>query len=267
MDINKEIKHSITTGLPLSFGKMGLVEATHVLRYLSNQNSIGTDLFINAGVHVTSLESYQAWCEAYIKSARELACMLAWCPGGEDLDIMKSTRLPSPYIFDSFKELEPFTSGEEGWHYGLEGKTVLCVSPFPDTVQVQAHRYDKIWPGASVGEVVTVRSPYPAALTGDTPLAWDSKLKHITDQIDELDFDFATVGCGGLSLMVCSHITKMGKPCVHLGGGNQILYGIRGKRWDEGFSKYDWYGTENWTRPLEHEVPPGKNMVEGGCYW
>ena len=89
----------------------------------------------------------------------------------------------------------------------------------------------------------------------------------VLSQIDDLDFDFATVGCGGFSLMVCDHIKKMGKPCVHLGGGNQILYGIRGKRWDSGFKEHEWYGTEHWIRPLGHETPAGQHMVEGGCYW
>ena len=267
MDINKEIKYSIKTGHPFSFGKMGLVEANHVFRYLSNQDVVGQDLLVNAGVYTPDLNSFRDWCKSYLNSVKELTGILGWCPGQLDIKILESMKLPSPYVFDSFEELEPFTSGENGWHYSLKGKTVLCVSPFPDTVRAQARRYSSIWKGAEIGQIVTAKSPYPSPLTGQSPTPWDKKLKLITDQIDKLDFDFATVGCGGLSLMVCSHIKSMGKPCVHLGGGNQILYDIRGKRWDGGFSKYDWYGTKHWIRPLEHEVPVGKNMVEGGCYW
>ena len=87
------------------------------------------------------------------------------------------------------------------------------------------------------------------------------------DVIKSWGFDFATVGCGGLSLSVCKHIKEMGKPCVHLGGGNQLLYGIRGRRWSDGFAKYDWYGTDDWVRPLSEETPMGIHLVEGGCYW
>ena len=130
----------------------------------------------------------------------------------------------------------------------------------------QAQKFDKIWK-CNIGDVVTVTSPYSEALTGEQPRPWRDKLNNMLEQIDKLDFDFATVGCGGFSLIICDHIKKMGKPCVHLGGGNQILYGICGKRWDDGFSKYDWYGGPEWTRPLNHEVPPMKNYVEGGCYW
>ena len=53
----------------------------------------------------------------------------------------------------------------------------------------------------------------------------------------------------------------------HLGGGNQLLFGIRGKRWDNSFSKYDWYGTKDWIRPMPEEIPQYNNLVEGGCYW
>ena len=59
----------------------------------------------------------------------------------------------------------------------------------------------------------------------------------------------------------------MGKPSIHLGGGNQLLYGIMGKRWDEGFKNTSWYGTSSWTRPLKEDTPQKKNLVENGCYW
>ena len=70
------------------------------------------------------------------------------------------------------------------------------------------------------------------------------------------------------SFITCiDHIKKMGKPSIHLGGGNQLLYGIMGKRWDEGFKNTSWYGTSSWTRPLKEDTPQKKNLVENGCYW
>jgi len=269
MDINKEIKQAIRNSYSFSFGKMGNVEAAHVLTYLQNRPSlIGNQLFVNAGIFVDSLKSFTDWCETYLESVKNLDFMLQWCPNEEDLKVIEHRLpLPSPYMFHSFQELEPFTKGKDGWHHGLSDKKVLCVSPFPDTVKSQVPKFDKIWDGASIGEIVTVQSLYSEALTGETPKPWRQKLSYVLDQISDIDFDFATVGCGGLSLIVCDHIKKMGKPCIHLGGGNQILYGIRGKRWDVGFKEHEWYGTEHWIRPLSHETPTGQYMVEGGCYW
>ena len=93
-------------------------------------------------------------------------------------------------------------------------------------------------------------------------------VKKILDDIDAAgDFDFATVGCGRFSLLVCDYIKNLGKPSVHLGGGNQLLFGIRGKRWDGSFANSDWYGTKDWIRPMPEEIPQYNNLVEGGCYW
>ena len=59
----------------------------------------------------------------------------------------------------------------------------------------------------------------------------------------------------------------MGKSCIHIGGGTQLLFGIRGKRWDRIFHDKDWYGTQAWVRPMYHEIPKKQELVEGGCYW
>jgi len=248
-----------------SFGKMGNIEASHLLTHLNNQPSlIGQQLFINAGIYVDSLETFNKWCFEYLEAVKNLDCVLQWCK--EDEAVLSNIGYTGE-IFHSFEGIEPFVFGREGWHYHLKNKKVLCVSPFPDTVQTQAKKFSKIWDGAEIGEVITVESPYSEALTGKPPKPWEDKLNQMLEQIEKTDFDFATVGCGGFSLIVCDYIKKLGKPCVHLGGGNQILYGIRGRRWDEGFKHHDWYGTGDWIRPLPHEIPPMKNYVEGGCYW
>ena len=233
--INEKIKQAIQETLPLSFGKIGSIEAAHISRYLIWKNSVNYNpsLFINAGVYVKDEDDFIEWFNDYIESV---------------------------------KDIEPYTHKEDGWHYSLSDKKVLFVSPFSDTVKEQAKKYNKIWNGASIGEVLTVRSPYSEALTGEPPTRWASKLNKMIDEIRELDFDFATVGCGGLSLSVCRFIKSMGKPCVHLGGGNQLLFGIKGKRWDDHELLSKFYN-EHWIRPLAHEVPKNNTLVEGGCYW
>ena len=60
----------------------------------------------------------------------------------------------------------------------------------------------------------------------------------------------------------------MGKKSVHLGGATQVLFGIKGKRW-EGELKHigDKFYNEYWVRPLESERPKNYLSVEQGCYW
>jgi len=58
----------------------------------------------------------------------------------------------------------------------------------------------------------------------------------------------------------------LGKTALHLGGLTQILFGIRGRRW-EADSKYNALYTDSWTRALPHETPSANARVENGCYW
>lgn len=46
----------------------------------------------------------------------------------------------------------------------------------------------------------------------------------------------------------------------------QILFGIRGKRWDN-WPAWAAHFNEYWVYPSENETPNGKNAVEGGSYW
>lgn len=51
---------------------------------------------------------------------------------------------------------------------------------------------------------------------------------------------------------------------VHIGGALQLLFGIKGRRWDREFSSIY---NDAWVRPEENEKPRNANSVEGGCYW
>lgn len=266
-EINDRIKQAIINKEPLSFGKMGNVEFSHLAQFLNGDNVslVGYTLFVNAGIFTPSYESLLDWCAEYYRAVVNLDYILQWHP--DDKHFVENN-FPNRRIFNSFQGLEPFVFGKDGWHHSLSDKKVLCVSPFSKTVKMQSEKFSKIWNGASIGHVETVTSPNSEALTGQNPTPWNEKVNHMIEQIKEKDFDFATVGCGGASLLICDFIkNSMGKPCVHLGGGNQILYGIRGRRWDEGFKDKEWYGTEHWVRPSAEEVPQNNHLVEGGCYW
>ena len=54
------------------------------------------------------------------------------------------------------------------------------------------------------------------------------------------------------------------KMSVSFGGALQLLFGIKGRRWDREFSSIY---NDAWVRPEENEKPRNANSVEGGCYW
>ena len=75
-------------------------------------------------------------------------------------------------------------------------------------------------------------------------------------------FDIAIIGCGAYGMPLAAYCKQIGKKAVHLGGATQLLFGIKGKRWDN-YSLYNDY----WVRPLESETPRNAGKIESGCYW
>jgi hypothetical protein len=55
-------------------------------------------------------------------------------------------------------------------------------------------------------------------------------------------------------------------PSVQLGGATQILFGIKGKRWDD-YPPVSSFYNSFWIRPQPEDVPENANSVENGCYW
>jgi len=270
---NEIIKKAILEKQPYSFGKIGGIESSHILNYIRTKIPSlvrGNTLSVNAGICTPSINDLKIWLDSSLKSIEDLDYILEWCPEQGDKEIIDNV-WKGKQKFNFFPDLEPFLHGEEGWQYSLHNKKVLVVSPFHDTIISQSKRLDKIWNGVIPKEVKVVKSPYPSELLGSnskTPF-W-IHLDSMKRQIDMFDdFDVAIVGCGGYSLLLLEYIKSLGIPCIHLGGGTQLIFGILGKRWDNNpsFVNSSWYGTKEWVRPFQHEVPVLSSLVENGCYW
>jgi hypothetical protein len=71
-----------------------------------------------------------------------------------------------------------------------------------------------------------------------------------------------TLGAGAWSLPLVAHAKKLGTKGIHLGGSLQLLFGIKGGRFDS-----NQIYNESWTRPLPSEVPANFKKMEQGAYW
>ena len=85
-------------------------------------------------------------------------------------------------------------------------------------------------------------------------------------RIAQTDFDVAIIGCGAYGFPLAAKVKDMGKVAIHLGGATQILFGIKGARWDLNQKINRWYN-EAWTRPSESDKPKNAAAVESACYW
>jgi hypothetical protein len=269
---NELIKQCIRQKRPMSFGKLGAVE-TDCLTNSEIQKTVvwGENLGINAGVFPLTQEIVDRWSAEYIQAIQSLDACVEWWHGKDSalLDKYNPTRLISNEIDD----LLPFYLKQDSWHYGLEEKTVLVVHPMVNTISSQFKKYSYLWPGAKIKDLIIVQSHYPPWLTTSQPYqTFFDCLAEMQHQIAKHKFDFAIVGAGAYSLLLLKFIKELGVPCVHLGGQTQLLFGIRGKRWEteytEAWREKNLYNSSTlWVRPLPADVPNNKEIVENGCYW
>ena len=176
--------------------------------------------------------------------------------------------------------LEPFWS-KEPWTRALKDKKVLVVHPFADTILQQYKKRDKLFSIKDTLPNFTSLSVIKAVQTlgqaSDEYVDWFEALDCMKHQIDNTDFDVCLIGAGAYGFPLAAHVKRIGKKAVHLGGALQLLFGIKGKRWeDPNYGVQVWgipYGfypsliNEFWTRPLNIEKPETAQKVEGACYW
>lgn len=167
--------------------------------------------------------------------------------------------------------LEPYYF-DNPWTPALEGKKVLVVHPFEDTIRKQheSGRYDHLFADKCLTpnyELQTLKAVQ--SIAGNKPAEfddWFQALDWMKSEIDKRDFDIAIIGCGAYGFPLAAHVKRIGKKSVHLGGAVQNLFGIKSNATDNN----DWMTekiNDYWTRPCIEETPFGIERVESSRYW
>lgn len=172
------------------------------------------------------------------------------------------------------ESLYPFFS-KNPWSQSLENKKVLVVHPFKDSIISQYNnnrrnlfKDPKILPDFELDVIQAVQT-----IAGEKSRFqnWFEALDYMKDEIAKRDFDILIVGCGAYGLPLAAYGKSLGKKAIHLGGGTQLLFGIKGKRWEEKYhgddTRFSDLFNDYWVYPSETERPKNANKVEGGCYW
>ena len=115
-------------------------------------------------------------------------------------------------------------------------------------------------------ELRTVRAVQSLAGAATGFKDWFDAMEYMQREIACEDFDVALIGAGAYGLPLAAYVKSLGKIAIHLGGPTQLLFGIKGKRWDHIRTASRMYN-RYWVRPAPEEIPPGAGKVEGGCYW
>ena len=159
---------------------------------------------------------------------------------------------------------------EESWCKALEGKKVLVIHPFEDTIKSQYARREKIWSNPTFlpdFELITYNAVQTlGGMNAEKYGDWFEALELMKNDIRKIDFDIALIGCGAYGFPLAAECKRMGKKAVHLGGQTQMVFGILGKRWEE-IPYYKQFINEYWVRPSQDEKPENFKSIENGCYW
>jgi len=166
-------------------------------------------------------------------------------------------------------DLEPYYR-RDPWSAALEGQRVLIVHPFVESVTKQyTENRTRLFSNPKTlpeFKLLTYRSPQSIAGNSGGYGSWFDAFETMRHDVLNLEFDTAILGCGAYGFPLAAAIKASGRKAVHLGGATQILFGIKGARWDSLplvsglYNKY-------WIRPLESETPRGYKSIEAGCYW
>jgi hypothetical protein len=281
MKIYDILRNAINEGRGAIIGRHGTIELTVLLTH-KYHNMIYPDqlkvLERNAGIFPTSMSYILDWIRDYKDAAAESDAMAVGWYSPLALPELQYLQFQAPNIVKlPLRSLEPYyLKSSESWTRALEGQHVAVVSSFTESIAKQLENLYEIWINDRQNILSAnikwslIRSYYSPSLgqgkcewaVGDWKQAVDTMEKQVLDSGAKI----CLIGCGGLAMPLALRLKKHGIICIILGGAIQILFGIKGKRW-ESHGVISKFFNDTWIFPDVDEIPGGSNNVEGGCYW
>ncbi len=257
---NEKIKELLLCESPVMIGRLGSVEINTILEHYSGGCSDVTTytLLNNAGFNPKC--GIDKLADLYKSSLQNVDLLGGWNFYGE-AKLLNESKIAQVTML---RALEPYYF-ENPWSVVLENKKVLVIHPFENSIISQFEKKNVLHSKEVLPdfELLTIKAPLT---TGNTDIDWFDELNIMKEKIEQIDFDIALIGCGAYGFPLASHVKTLGKKSVHMGGALQLLFGIKGKRWDNHNIISGFYN-EHWVSPREDEKPMNWKNIESGCYW
>ena len=221
----------------------------------------------NAGFFPVDDASLDVFSKLFLDKLKLVDVMGVWLNKGEDA-------VCNQYCKDAdlveLGCLEPFAFNNP-WSAVLAGKKVLVVHPFVESIRKQYAKRRVLFTSPDVlpdFELKTLKAVQSIAGTRVDFATWFDAYHSMCNEMAKVDFDICLIGAGAYGLPLAAFAKRLGKQAIHLGGVTQILFGIKGKRWEELYAdSIAKLFNEHWVRPMASEMPINKDGVENGCYW
>ncbi|MDP1817748.1 MAG: hypothetical protein Q8K92_25045 [Leadbetterella sp.] len=270
---NDYIKAKILGGGPFMAGRFGsgelkaVVQALgvnlNILKEIKETTLVG--LCSNAGFFPKTQDSAMKFGELMAYMCHQVDLICVWMNVMEDYVIRTYARQAQ---ITRLRAIEPYYHNEP-WSKALEGKKILVIHPFEKTIKSQYQKREFLFLDKNTlpaFELKTLKAVQTIAGQISDFNTWFDALEYMFNKALAIEFDVALVGCGAYGFPLAAKLKEAGKQVVHLGGATQILFGIKGRRWDNHPIISNYYN-KYWVRPLQEETPSSSGVVEDGCYW
>jgi hypothetical protein len=266
---NRILKEKIISGLPFIASKIGAVE----------KDTLGSKVFLggysdriryfasnNAGITPADDDTLDFFCESYSNALGNVN-MLGSMESNLEVELINRFA-PKDVIFSELRYLEPFYY-KNPWSEALLGLNVLVVHPFVDSIVNQYSKRELLFENKRIlprFNLLTLKAEQTNGGGREGNKSFKDSLNLMIDKIHKIDYDIAILGCGAYGLLLSDVIKNSGRQAVHIGGGSQIMFGIKGRRWDV-HPEISAMFNKHWVRPLEEEKTRNIEVIEGGTYW
>lgn len=278
-DGNKLIEEKLKTNVPLMIARYGSTELQCLAAYVRERKLLKRFAWYHRfhwkdvmdNMHLLSgffpnydMKLIRKFCELMIKDSEQVDILGSW---------RKEEFYMKPYLQRALRvqlnSLEPYLNNSP-WSNQLVGKRVLVIHPFSNTIKSQYEKRQLLFGDQKVlpeFSLRTVRAVQTIAGNKDPRFGnWFDALDYMKSEIDKSEYDVALLGCGAYGFPLAAHVKRSGKIAIQMGGSLQLLFGIKGKRW-ENREKFSTLMNEYWVYPSDEDIPKNKDVVEGGCYW
>lgn len=278
---NDYIYQKIIDGKPFMACRFGNTELQTVVGYLKIKykgHSAEDDAYLDrwftrlgqgAGFFPVDYKYLERFSNLILDSAANANLLAMWHLNMEDFVIEEF----APHVDLTFLfRLEPWLAHGRPWTAALKGKKVLVIHPFEKTIWSQYSKRELLFPNSEIlpeFELKTLKAVQTICGERDDRFGtWFDALEYMFKQAMQMDFDVAIIGCGAYGMPLASKLKSAGKQVIHLGGATQLLFGIKGYRWENNYpSKIATFFNDAWVRASAEETPKNAKTVEKGCYW
>tara|TARA_B100001057_G_C22709105_1_gene894928 strand:+ start:67 stop:924 length:858 start_codon:yes stop_codon:yes gene_type:complete len=259
--------------------RLGIGAETYLSYCYSNNMKINFNhlkiLDNNAGIYNIN-KTFITYCDKYINCLKSSSALATF----SNAIVNEQTYFLNTFNIKAIHSriLEPFYCCLENikpWSHYLIGKKVLIINPFVESFKKQIDANFQIFkdPEKKIfldGQQFIFYKSFQTAAGNHLHSSWIETYEIMCNDIKDLDFDIALLGCGGYGLPLCNFIKQdLNKSAIYIGGGLQLLFGVMGKRWEnnEMWNKIIKENDTKFIKPSAVEILKNNEKIEGGCYW